>query len=77
MLKAKTTISRRQTLLAICGAASAGSMVPFSDAIAADAEEIARRMARRHGGRWKAVVDHEAGFILIKPRRDRAQPLLS
>jgi hypothetical protein len=32
-------------------------------------------MARRHGGQWKAVVDHEpnSGFILITTRHLRGQ----
>jgi hypothetical protein len=32
-----------------------------------DASRLARKMGLLHGGRWKAVVDHQSGFILIKP----------
>jgi hypothetical protein len=32
-----------------------------------DAKRLARKMGLLHGGRWKAVVDHQSGFILIKP----------
>lgn len=33
-----------------------------------DAKRLAEKMAQIHGGQWRAVVDHEAGFIVIKPR---------
>lgn len=33
-----------------------------------DADRLAGKMGDIHGGHWKATVDHETGFILIKPR---------
>lgn len=36
-----------------------------------DAQNLAAAMAAIHGGLWKAVVDHEAGFILIRPVLDQ------
>lgn len=31
---------------------------------------VAAAMAKIHGGRWRAHVDHVAGFILIGPQTD-------
>lgn len=42
-------------------------VAPVGSSIEADAEKLAQRMADRHGGLWKTHVDHETGFILIKP----------
>lgn len=44
-------------------------------AISSDAQDLAAAMAALHGGLWKAVVDHEAGFILIRPVLDQLPPL--
>ena len=38
------------------------------DPIKGKAEALARDMAVCHGGSWRTHVDHEAGFILIRPR---------
>ena len=37
------------------------------DPVRKAATECLNAMAARHGGQWKAHIDHETGFILIKP----------
>jgi hypothetical protein len=32
---------------------------------------LASVMCSLHGGRWTTTVDHDAGFILIRQRRER------
>lgn len=39
-----------------------------------DAQALAQAMESVHGGKWLARVDHEAGFILIRPRPGRPPP---
>jgi hypothetical protein len=53
------------SVLPVVGVALAGE----GDDIANAANTLARLMAGRHGGQWRAVIDHDTGFILIKPRR--------
>lgn len=36
--------------------------------------KLALSMGRLHGGRWIAKVDHDAGFILIRPRLGASPP---
>lgn len=35
------------------------------------AKALAVAMAMLHGGDWIAQIDHDAGFILVRPRSDR------
>jgi len=28
---------------------------------------LAEAMAAIHGGRWQAIVDHQAGFVIVRP----------
>lgn len=44
------------------------------DRITAALTEIKEAMAKIHGGTWVAKVDHESGFILVRPRLDRSAP---
>lgn len=37
-----------------------------------DAEALAASMAQLHGGTWIAQLDHEAGFILVRPLAAKA-----
>jgi hypothetical protein len=73
-------ISRRATFGAALYAFPLSSVPIVAKAygIDHDAMRLAERMGELHGGQWRAVVDHDAGFILIKPRpRPNPKPLVS
>lgn len=63
--------SRRAVVASILPVASTVIGFGKPDKISVAANDLADDMARRHGGAWRAHVDHESGFILIKPRRRR------
>ena len=66
------TNSRRLLLAAVLAVPAAATMpAPAksdADQIQQVADSLAVAMASRHGGRWEALVDHDAGFVLITPR---------
>jgi len=35
------------------------------------AQALADAMAAVHGGRWRAIVDHQAGFVIVQPEVNR------
>jgi hypothetical protein len=64
------SMTPRRSLLAGLAVASAPvaaatPKVETQATVTADARELAKAMARLHGGRWTAHVDHDTGFILI------------
>jgi hypothetical protein len=66
---------RRSLLAGLAGVAAApvaaASPQPTQEAVNVDARALASAVARLHGGRWTAHVDHDTGFILIRPRMGR------
>ncbi|TPM15522.1 hypothetical protein [Mesorhizobium sp. B2-3-5] len=74
------TFNRRAALVSLVGAAAGGlALAGTSVALAAPskedsrahaarlAEELAAVMASIHGGDWRPTVNHDTGFVLIKP----------
>lgn len=62
---------RRSLLAGFAGVVAAAPATPKIETQAtatANARALAKAMARLHGGQWTAHVDHEAGFILIRPK---------
>jgi hypothetical protein len=64
-------ISRRAIVASVLPIAATAVLAGNGDNITDIANTLARLMAGRHGGVWRAIVDHETGFILIKPRPNR------
>ena len=67
---------RRSLLAGLAGVAAAPvaaatPKVETQATVTADARELAKAMARLHGGRWSAHVDHDNGFILIRHQMER------
>lgn len=62
-----SVISRRAALGSVLYAIPT-AYVSNLDQIQCDADRLAAKMGAIHGGEWRAAVDHETGFILIKPR---------
>jgi hypothetical protein len=65
-----SSISRRATFGAALYAFPLAVVPSLAKAYGVDMEAnlLAEKMADLHGGEWRAIVDHDAGFILIKPR---------
>ncbi|MPZ31455.1 MAG: hypothetical protein GEV13_10735 [Rhodospirillales bacterium] len=53
------------------GAALAAPAKADAASIKRAVDDLTAAMAELHGGRWKAHVDHDTGFILIQPRPTR------
>ena len=69
---------RRSILAGLAGVATAPvaaatPKVETQATVTANSRELAKAMARLHGGRWTAHVDHDTGFILIRHRMEREQ----
>jgi hypothetical protein len=67
---------RRSLLAGLAGVAAtpvaaASAKVETQATVTANARELAKAMARLHGGQWTAHVDHDTGFILIGHRTGR------
>ena len=83
----KTTTSpppaiRREVLAAFAGAlciptiATVSSRTPAPnplDVIRHSADLLAAQMQEQHGGAWFATIDHDSGFVLIRPKNGGAQ----
>ena len=66
-------LSRRGVMAGLLPVIAATSAVCQSkDVVQEAADNLARAMSKRHGGKWAALVDHDTGFIMIKPRPSRA-----
>lgn len=48
-------------------AAQAGPPIDPKMKVKRHAAEISTAMALLHGGDWRVVVDHQQGFVLIRP----------
>ncbi len=53
--------------LSVPATAALPATIPASDGIKEAAKALAAAMQERHGGKWVAIVDHDAGFVLIVP----------
>jgi hypothetical protein len=63
-------VNRRELFFGVAGAAAAGEALTVREANASQlAEATATAMKRLHGGEWIAHVDHDAEYVLIRPRR--------
>jgi hypothetical protein len=67
-----TRAPNRRAFLAGSLAVPAAVTLPTTPADRAKeaADVVAAAMQARHGGRWIAHVDHDAGFALVRPRLD-------
>ncbi|RUV13560.1 MAG: hypothetical protein E5X38_07225 [Mesorhizobium sp.] len=67
----KTSLSRRTVISGL----AAGALAPAAVMAAPDhherasqlADALARSMAAIHGGEWRACINHNTAFVLIKP----------
>lgn len=68
-----TTTTARRAFLTGALSTSAATALPTPakadtvESIDAAARALADAMARLHGGRWRAHVDHNTGFVLVQP----------
>jgi hypothetical protein len=68
----RPNLSQRRAFLGALAAtavpvpAAAASIATSRESADQSAAALTDAMARLHGGRWKAHIDHENGFILIR-----------
>jgi hypothetical protein len=68
----RLNLSQRRAILgalaatAVPAPAAAASIVTSRESAEQSAAALTDAMARLHGGKWRAHIDHENGFILIR-----------